>query len=116
MTPWSTMTPEETFRMTGALTPEQTEALLDIAHGYDEVLAAADAMEAAVEEARAAYPVEDFLDPIRYDLEALSRNLRGANRETLERILVKLDDLERRTADNSEHGISELRSALKKLE
>ena len=78
---------------------------LDIRKRVDEI-------EPHIAEAMASYPPEDFLSDILYDLQELSGNVRGANKDKCLELLEDLDDRAQCIHNQSEYGRSELKEIL----
>ena len=108
MTTWSNMSAREEMLLTGQVSKERLEALIE----KSEALEAMDGIEAHIEEARGQYPAEDFLEKHKDQLMQLRNKLRGSNRETMDAILESLDDLAQMTFYSSEYGRSELNEAM----
>jgi len=106
------LTPREAYRINGQLSPECIESLLD----YQESIAGCENVSAQVSEALGCFPAEDFLASFIEDLHALSRNLRGANREEALRLIESAEDLQQCVFNEGDYGRSELREARKTLE
>lgn len=104
---WSNLSAQETYRMYGRITKEQMENLLDQSAAYEGI----DGIDAHISEAMCQYPAEDFLEGIKTRLNALQKNLRGANREELGGIIEALDDLAQTTFYAADYGRSELNKA-----
>lgn len=98
--------------MTGAVSGERLEALLD----KEETLERLKQIAPSIYEGRASFPDEDFLQEHKDALTALQKNLRGDNRERLGGIIEALDDLAMTTFYETEYGRSELYKALQIIE
>lgn len=109
---FSSMSPEETFRMYGSLTRAQVECLLERGTALESV----NGIDAHLDEARCQYPAEDFLEGHKESLLDLMENLRGANRETLKGIIENLADIATNTNNSADYGREELDKALKVIE
>lgn len=107
-TVWSNLTPSETYQMYGSLTRGQIEDLLESSSYVDSVSDAA----GYVDEGMSQFPAEDFLEDLKSRMVALSKNLRGANKEELLAIIGSLDDIAQNTFNSSEYGREELKKAL----
>lgn len=107
----SNFSAEEEYRVTGTVTGDRLVALLDAHANADRY----DSIEAHMQEAYDQFPDEDFLEGHKQRLIDLRRNLRGANREALDRIIEALDDLAMTTFYAADYGRSELRLALKTI-
>jgi uncharacterized protein YunC (DUF1805 family) len=107
MTPSLSYSPEENYRMFCAIHPDQMEELLDIAARMESI----QSIEGNLIDANS-YPTEDFLSGPIDRLHDLAKRLRGDNKETLLAIIETLDDIAQCTHYESEHGRSELKSAL----
>lgn len=105
---FSNLSAREHLRLNGTIPAEMLESLLD----KEEKLQTISGIEAHLSEAKACFPAEDFLEPIRQALQELHKNLRGANREKLGGILESLDDLAQCVFNESDYGRDELRKAL----
>jgi len=102
------MTDKEELRLTGTLSRERIESLID----KSDSLEALEGVDSHIEEAMVQYPTEDFLKQHRDQLRQLREKLRGNNRETMDSILESLDNLAQITFHASEYGMSELNEAL----
>lgn len=106
-TTWSNMTAKEEMLLTGQVSKERLEALIE----KSEALEAMEGIDSHIEEAMGQYPDEDFLEKHRDQLIQLRNKLRGSSRETMDAILESLDDLAQITSYASEYGMSELHEA-----
>lgn len=112
MSVFSSLSPQETYRMHGRLTRAQIENLLDQEQKYKQL----EGIDACVSEAMAQFPAEDFLEDIKSRLNELSKKLRGDNREALAGIIESIDDLAQCTFYATDYGRSELNKVEKALE
>ena len=104
----SNLSAREHLRLNGQVPADMLETLLD----KEEMLNSITGIEAHLSEANICFPAEDFLEPIRWQLQDLHRSLRGANREKLGGILESLDDFAQCIFNESDYGRDELRKAL----
>jgi len=105
---FSSMTAEEEYRLTGTVTGERLEKLLDCALLVENL----DSVAGCIREASTYYPDDDFLyDTIR-DMTRLTRKIKGANKDELFAIVQRLSLIAQNTAVSAELGIEELDSAL----
>ena len=109
---FSSLSPQETYRMHGKVSRAQLEELLDA----QEKAADLDDVKVKVEEGMTQFPAEDFLEGIKNRMFELSKKLRGANKEELQGIIEQLDDIAQCTFNASDYGRSELRDAIKMIE
>ena len=105
----SNLTMEEYYRLNGTLTSSMIEELLDLRVAVEEDTGVL----VHIGEARECYPEEDFLSNHIEGLRAISRRIRGQNKEDLEEAIRALEDLETSTQQETEYGISELDAAEK---
>ena len=105
---YSSLSAKEHFRLNGQVPEDMLETLLDRAGALESL----GGLDAHLSEANICFPGEDFLEPIRWELQELHKTLRGANREKLGGILESLDDLAQCIFNESDYGIDELRKAL----
>ena len=105
---YSSLTPKEHFRLNGQVPVDMLETLLNRADALESL----GGLEAHLSEANICFPGEDFLEPIRCELQELHKTWRGANREKLGGILESLDDLAQCIFDESDYGRDEIRKAL----
>ena len=98
------LTPAEYFQQTGAIHQSHAEILLD---AYESGESVADTIH-YVEDAKSYFPQHDFLDRIIDDLQDLKKRLRGDNKETLDNILDKIDQLVTNTIQATEEGLDNL--------
>lgn len=111
MTPNSSMTPEEEYRLTGTLRPEMIEVLLDDSASLEGTTG----VSAHLQEAMCQYPAEDFLADAITRLQKLAKRIRGDNREALLGIIESLDDVAQCTFNAVDYGRDELSKALKAI-
>ena len=104
----SSLTPKEHFRLNGQVPADMLETLLDRADALESL----GGLDAHLSEAKGCFPGEDFIEPVRWQLQDLHRSLRGANREKLGGILESLDDLAQCIFNQTDYGRDELRKAL----
>lgn len=104
-------TAEEEYRLTGKVTGERLERLLD----RSEALSRLSDMDALIEEGMSQYPSEDFLFDAIERLHELAKRLRGDNKETLIGIIESLDDIAQTTFYDADYGRGELKKALEIL-
>lgn len=109
---FSNMTPREHFRLTGTVPGDILELLIE----KSERLAEVQNIDGLLEDARAQFPDEDFLQEVIDRVNALAKNLRGANREAAARIAQSLDSISMTTMRSSEYGREQINLALKDLE
>lgn len=107
----SNMTHAEYFRLNGTLNEARCRDLIDLSGEVDSV----SGIDAQIEEGMAQYPAKDFLAGIMDRLHALTKTMRGANRDDLKGIIEALDDLAQTTFYASEYGREELNKALTTL-
>lgn len=105
---YSSLSAREHLRLNGHVPADMLETLLDRADALDSL----GGIDAHVSEAKACFPAEDFIEPIRQELQELHKNLRGANREKLGGILESIDDLAQCVFNDCDYGQDELRKAL----
>ena len=105
---YSSLSPKEHFRLNGQVPGDMLETLLDRADALETL----GGLDAHLSEANGCFPAEDFIEPIRWQLQDLHRSLRGANREKLGGILESLDDLAQCIFNESDYGRDEIRKAL----
>lgn len=116
----SNFTARETFNISGTLPEHMIEDLLDSQEKLDIILEAVPAVEQAI----TYYPDEDFMetfgtvytDNIFDELRYLQKRLRGENKETLEGIIEKLQDIQSGIVAQAQKGTAELRNALAEIE
>lgn len=104
----SNLSAREHLRINGQVPADMLESLLD----KEEKINSIAGIEAHLSEAKSCFPAEDFLEPIRWELQELHKNLRGANREKLGGILESMDDLAQLVFNESDYGRDELKQAL----
>lgn len=102
---------EEQYRLHGNLTPEHIEELLDAGALVEDM----GDVTPRLEEAKAQYPEEDFLEPILSKLRDLVKTTRGANRDDLQTLIVEVEALQLSTHQSSEVGLDELNKAIKEM-
>lgn len=102
MKQFSSLSAREEFALSGTLSNETIESLLDIADDRSEVPTIGDVC--------AGFPDEDFLAGIIERLHAFSKRLRGENRADLLGIIESLDDVAQCTFNSADYGRSELRA------
>ena len=105
---YSNLSAKEHFRLNGQVPEDMLETLLDRAGALESL----GGLDAHLSEAKGCYPAEDFIEPIRWQLQELHKTLRGANREKLGGILESLDDLAQCIFNQTDYGRDELRKAL----
>lgn len=102
------LTPEEEYRLTGQVTGENLEELLDVYQDNRDM----DGVDDKIEEAMAQFPAEDFLSDAISELHEIAKRLRGQNKEDLLGVIESLDDIAQCTFNASDYGRDELRKAL----
>lgn len=107
----SNCTAEEELRLTGTVTGERLNNLLD----QETQLTALKDVAPHIQEALGQFPAEDFLEEHKTRLVMLAKNMRGANKEALQAIIETLDDISMTTFYASDYGSNELRQALGKI-
>ena len=105
---YSSLSAKEHFRLNGQVPVDMLETLLDRADALESL----GGLDAHLSEAKGCFPGEDFIEPVRWQLQDLHRSLRGANREKLGGILESLDDLAQCIFNESDYGRDEIRKAL----
>lgn len=105
------LTAEEQFSRYGRIEGTMAIELLD-AYWQIEAL---DGLDGTVREASGCFPDEDVLHEQIRDLTVLVKNMRGGNKEELERIIAEIIGAKRELHDNAEHGRDELRNVLKAM-
>jgi hypothetical protein len=110
MQPSPTLTPEENFRLYGALHPSQVEQILDASAQLEGIKDIDD----KIREGMAQFPAEDFLADVISDLAAVINGMRKNNAALydLKAIAAKLEDIAQTTFDAADYGRSELKEAL----
>ena len=108
MTPFSTMTPREELRMTGALRPETIERLIDAYEEYS----AQDSVYVYCEEATAGFPAEDFLREAINEVKGFAKLLRGENRKEALEIAQTLEGIQTQVSQSAEYGREQLDKAI----
>lgn len=103
--PYTNITPEEQWRLTGTFTPETAEHLLDVYQQREEIK---DNFK-RLQDAYVALP-EDFLDCISQEVDML--NVRGENKERLKTIVGMIEQLQQEINRAAEHTNSVIRSVL----
>ena len=104
----SSLSAKEHFRLNGQVPVDMLETLLDRADALESL----GGLDAHLSEANICFPGEDFLEPIRWELQELHKTLRGANREKLGGSLESLDDLAQCIFIQTDYGRDEIRKAL----
>ena len=107
----SNMTNIEAFKLYGTLPADRIESILEAETQLSEL----QGIEGNLIDANS-FPAEDFLAEVISDLQTLKRGMRGNNRENLDAIIEKLEDIAQCTFNASEHGRSELQAALKAIQ
>ena len=105
---YSNLSAREHLRLNGQVPADMLETLLDRAGALESL----GGLDAHLSEANGCYPAEDFIEPVRWQLQDLHTSLRGANREKLGGILESLDDLAQCIFNESDYGRDEIRKAL----
>jgi hypothetical protein len=107
----SCLTPEEEYRLTGTLSGDNAVLALDAKEAMD----ALDPVDIAgeVREAMSQYPDEDFLEHIVDRIHDLIKNVRGANKETLQGVLEALHDAQMCQMYATEYGMEKLNGLIK---
>lgn len=105
---FSNITAKEEFRLTGTVSGDRLDELLDRSEALDKL----EGLDAHIEEAKCQYPAEDFLSGITDRLHELAKRLRGDNRQEVLGIIEALDDIGQTTFYASDYGRSELGKAL----
>lgn len=106
----SNMTASEEYRMTGTVTGERLEALLD-----RELVDTEGAM-VHIDEAKSCFMDEDFLSPSLKKLGEFAKQLRGSNREALLAIVEELEESVSSEFHNGDYGRDELEKAIALLQ
>lgn len=106
------LTAEEQFRHYGRIEGDVAVELLD---AYLQI-EALDGLDDTVKEAMGCFPGEDVLEEQIRDLHVLMKNMRGGNKEELDRILSRIIEARCELLDNATHGRDELRGVIKKIE
>ena len=104
----SNLSAREHLRLNGQVPADMLETLLDRADALESL----GGLDAHLSEANGCYPAEDFIEPVRWQIQDLHTSLRGANREKLGGILESLDDLAQCIFNESDYGRDEIRKAL----
>ena len=104
---WTNLTASEELRLTGAVTGERLEKLLDCEVRVEAV----DGIGAHIDEALAQFPGEDFIEEHKKRLLVLRNKLRGDRRAELDEILEALDDLSSEITNSADYGREELNQA-----
>lgn len=105
------LTAEEQFNRYGRIEGAMAIELLD-AYWQIEAL---DGLDGTVREASGCFPGEDVLHEQIRDLTVLVKNMRGGNKEELERIIAEIIEARREIYDNAVHGRDELKNVLKAI-
>lgn len=113
MNPSPNLTPEENFRMYGALPSCQVEELLNAQSQLEGIKD----IDGNIKDAMAQFPAEDFLAGVITDLASVINGMRKNNAalDSLRAISEKLEDIAQTTFNAADYGRSELRSALKTI-
>ncbi len=101
---WTNLTASEELRLTGAVTGERLEKLLDCEAQVEKL----DDVGTHIDEAISQLPEEDFIEEHKQRLMKLRNRLRGTNREELDSILGDLEDLISEVTNAADYGRSEL--------
>ena len=104
------LTDAEYFRYYNTLPPDRIESLIEGGIALDQIKGA----EAHIQEARAQYPDEDFLEGVADVIREVAANVRGQNKAQLQHALEMLDDIAQMQLHASDYGRDELRK-LEKL-
>lgn len=105
-----TLTDEEQFRVTGTLTPDRIEPLLDLKQRLGDE--AQSSVIIHMQEAMAQFPDEDFLETIMGQLTVLTSHLRGSNKDLAVTILEALRVEQETIACATEYAIDEMHKAV----
>ena len=103
------LTNAEAFRIYGTLPADRIEQLIDRTESVN-----ADTLEGVasdIEEARGCFPDEDFMGALIESLWGLEGNLRGANKETIKRIIEQAEQLNTEICQSAECGREKLTDA-----
>jgi len=111
----TSLTDKEFFRMHGTLTSERIERLIELKDrdGWKQFSQRIGSM---VQEAMGQYPAEDFLSEILTCLHNLAKRLRGDNKEAIQALAEKVDDIAQTTFNAADYGRSELQKVLDAIE
>ena len=101
------LTNQEYYRLNGTLSAERIEDLLR----FDCAIDSSSDPSAYIDEAEGCFPKEDFLEHIIKKVRAVSKRVRGENKDDLDQILIDLEDLQSSVNNDSEYGRDELRKA-----
>lgn len=104
---WTNLTASEELRLTGAVTGERLEKLLDCEAQVEKL----DDVGTHIDEALAQFPKEDFIGEHKKRLLVLRNKLRGDRRAELDEILEALDDLAGEITNSADYGREELNLA-----
>jgi hypothetical protein len=107
----SNLTHEEFVLHNGYLSRERAEDVIELAHAAEDL----DEIAAQLDEAKSGFPDEDFLQAPIDDLRDLLKHVRGDNRDTVQGLIDKLEEIQTSTHQSAEHGADELRKAIKTL-
>lgn len=102
------LTDAEYFKLNGALSADRIESLLFISEGLGGKLSG---IQTKITEAHGCFPNEDEYDKIVDRLRRLQDNLRGNNKEILDKIISAFVEITASANQSSEYGIAELNDA-----
>jgi len=102
----SNMTYAEYYHLNGMLSAERTESILSTLDAAQ----ALDVREYAsyAQEAQGGFPAEDFLSEVIEELQAMAKRLRGDNKDSLQHIISKLDDIAQCQFNAADYGREQL--------
>lgn len=106
------LTNEEEFRLTGTLSSDKIEKLLNFAGLEDSVWSCI----SGLSDVQSSFPSEDFLHGIERRLTELAKKLRGENKEILLGVIDDLADVISSTNSATENGVDLLNSTITDLE
>lgn len=101
----------EMYQINGALSEARIEYLLDI---EDHQAMIKDSIP-LIEDARASFMDEDFLNEDLKHLRTLCKQLRGDNRMELERIVTRMEETVGEALQRAEHGLEQLKKLQEKF-
>jgi len=108
---FNNLTNMEAFNLTGSLPADRIEALLDKERMFSEM---SDVV-GCLQDAKANYPDEDFLqEPIK-DLVVLSKNLRSHHKDYLLRAIELLEGIQQTVHNATEYGLEQIDVAMNSM-
>ena len=104
-------TPEENYRIYGALPNEQMCDLLDGVAKLEKI----EDTETYIEEAKGCFMSEDFMHEELNDLNGFAKTMRGERKDDFLGLIQRIEDQISAGRQESEHGIDQLKQALKAM-